>query len=282
MTTLTLRRPDDWHVHLRDGALLKAVLPYTARDFARAIVMPNLKPPVVTARDAAAYRDRIRAALPAGAEFEPLMAVYLTDRTNPQDLVAGARDGIVMAVKLYPAGATTNSELGVTRMDAVEPVLAAMEKAGVPLLIHGEVTDKDVDVFDREAVFVERVLTPLLRRHPALKIVLEHVTTKEGVGVRRKRRRECRRHHHGASSDDQPQCHVRGWHPPAHVLPARRQTRGAPLGTRRGGDRPAIRNSSSAPTSAPHLRHLKEAACGCAGLFTAPGRTVLLCGSFRS
>ncbi len=178
---LTLRRPDDWHVHLRDGAMLRAVLPFTARVFARAVVMPNLDPPVVTAADARSYRERVVAALPPGIRFVPLMTAYLTDRTDPDDLARGHAEGVFAAAKLYPAGATTNSESGVTSIDAIEPVLERMERIDMPLLVHGEVTDPDVDVFDREAVFLERTLAPTLDRHPALRIVLEHVTTADGV-----------------------------------------------------------------------------------------------------
>ncbi|MBP7242947.1 dihydroorotase, partial [Amaricoccus sp.] len=178
--TLTLRRPDDWHLHLRDGEMLAGVLP-ASRDFARAIVMPNLVPPVVTSRDAAAYRARILAALPEGQRFTPLMTLYLTEGTDPADVTAAARDGLVSAVKLYPAGATTNSASGVRDMERVMPVLEAMAEVGLPLCVHGEVTDPAVDIFDREAVFIERVLAPLRRRLPELRVVMEHVTTRDGV-----------------------------------------------------------------------------------------------------
>jgi dihydroorotase len=178
---ITLRRPDDWHLHLRDGAMLAAVLPFTAARFARAIVMPNLVPPVTTAAAAAAYRRRILGALPEGARFEPLMTCYLTDGTDPDELDAGRRDGTWVAAKLYPAHATTNSAHGVSDVRAVRRCLERMERIGMPLLVHGEVTDPEVDVFDREAVFLERVLSPLLREHEGLKVVLEHVTTAAGV-----------------------------------------------------------------------------------------------------
>ena len=178
--SLTLRRPDDWHLHLRDGAMLAAVAPASAR-LGRAIIMPNLVPPVVTGADAAAYRDRIRAALPANATLTPLMTLYLTEATDPADVVAAHRAGIIAAVKLYPAGATTNSASGVRDFDRVRPVLDAMAEAGIPLCVHGEVTDPEIDIFDREAVFLHRVLGPLLARHPGLKVVLEHVTTADGV-----------------------------------------------------------------------------------------------------
>ncbi|MDE2081535.1 MAG: dihydroorotase [Burkholderiales bacterium] len=179
---LTFTRPDDWHLHLRDGAAMAAVLPYTARQFARAIVMPNLRPPVTTTAQALAYRDRILAALPAGADFTPLMTLYLTDRTAP-DEIRRARDAGVVAVKLYPAGATTHSDAGVTDLRHVHGVLEAMQREGMLLLVHGEVTDAGIDIFDREAVFIDRVLQPLRRDFPALKIVLEHITTAEAAQV---------------------------------------------------------------------------------------------------
>jgi len=179
-TSLTLKRPDDWHLHVRDGAALAAVVPASARQFARAVVMPNLRPPVTTVAQAVAYRDRIRAAVPAGLAFEPLMTLYLTDELPPGEIVRAKAAGVV-GVKLYPAGATTNSDAGVTDLRRTWPTLEAMQREGVPLLVHGEVTDPDVDVFDREAVFIDRVLAPLRRDLPALKIVMEHVTTKEGA-----------------------------------------------------------------------------------------------------
>jgi dihydroorotase len=178
--TLTLIRPDDWHVHLRDGAALAVVVPDTARQFARAIVMPNLKPPVTTAAQALAYADRIRAAVPAGIDFEPLMTLYLTDRLPP-DEIARARDAGVVAVKLYPAGATTNSDAGVTDLRHTRPTLEAMQRLGLPLLVHGEVTDTAIDLFDREAVFIEQQLIPLRRDFPELKIVFEHITTQDAA-----------------------------------------------------------------------------------------------------
>lgn len=177
---LTLTRPDDWHLHLRDGAAMAAVLPHTARQFARAIVMPNLKPPVTTTAQAVAYRDRIAAALPAGADFTPLMTLYLTDTLPPQEIARAKAAGIV-AAKLYPAGATTNSDSGVTDIRRIHPTLEAMQREGLLLLVHGEVTDPAVDVFDREAVFIERVMAPLRRDFPALKVVFEHITTREAA-----------------------------------------------------------------------------------------------------
>ena len=181
MTRLTIKRPDDWHVHLRDGDMLKAVLPHTAKDFGRAIIMPNLVPPVTTSAMAQAYRDRILSALPDGADFNPLMVLYLTEDTDPADVRAGFRSGLVTAVKLYPAGATTNSASGVRNMDKVMPVLEVMAEIGMPLCVHGEVTDSDIDIFDREAVFIDRVLDPLGRRLPELRVVAEHITTKQAV-----------------------------------------------------------------------------------------------------
>ncbi len=180
--SLTIRRPDDWHVHLRDGNMLRGVVAHTARQFGRAIVMPNLSPPVTTAGAARDYRDRIVAALPAGVTFEPLMTAYLTDHTDPADLVAGKADGVLTAAKLYPANATTNSAHGVSDIERLWPVFAAMERAAMVLCVHGEVTDPEVDVFDREAVFIERHLARIVRDFPELKLVLEHVTTIEGVG----------------------------------------------------------------------------------------------------
>ena len=181
MREITIPRPDDWHLHLRDGAMLEGVLPETARHFARAIIMPNLMPPVVTTADAISYRQRITAALPAGMDFTPLMTLYLTEGTDPADVEEGMRSGLITAVKLYPAGATTNSASGVRDLDKVMPVLETMARIGLPLCIHGEVTNASVDIFDREAVFIETVLDPLRKRLPELKITLEHITTSQGV-----------------------------------------------------------------------------------------------------
>ncbi|HET9701972.1 MAG TPA: dihydroorotase, partial [Burkholderiales bacterium] len=181
VTTLRIARPDDWHLHLRDGESLRAVVAHTAARFARAVVMPNLKPPVTTVDAAARYRERILAALPAHARFEPLMTLYLTDATPAQEIARAVASGFVRAVKLYPAGATTHSDAGVTDVARCHGALEAMEKLGLPLLVHGEVTDSAVDVFDRELVFIERVLAPLVRRYPGLRVVLEHITTRDGV-----------------------------------------------------------------------------------------------------
>lgn len=181
MTEITLTRPDDWHLHLRDDIALAAVLPHTARQFARAIVMPNLKPPVTTIAEAAAYRQRILTALPDGFHFEPLMTLYLTDHTPVAEIAKAADSGFVKAMKLFPAGATTNSAAGVTAIGKIDAVLAAMEKCGLPLLVHGEETDPSIDIFDREAAFIERTLEPLLRRFPGLKVVMEHITTADAA-----------------------------------------------------------------------------------------------------
>ena len=178
---LTLTRPDDWHLHLRDGEALHTVLPHTARQFARAIVMPNLKPPVTTVEQAAAYRSRILAALPAGMNFEPLMTLYLTDNTPPAEIARAAASGFVKAVKLYPAGATTNSDFGLTAIEKAHGVLAEMERVGLPLLVHGEVTDPAIDLFDREKVFIDTVLAPLTASFPGLKVVMEHITTQDAA-----------------------------------------------------------------------------------------------------
>ena len=181
MTKITLIRPDDWHLHLRDGVMLKAVLPETTRDFGRALIMPNLVPPVVSAKDAAHYKRRILDALPSGTFFEPKMTLYLTESTNADDLTSAYKEGLITALKLYPAGATTNSASGVKNFDLIRPVLEKMAEIGCPLCVHGEVTDPSVDIFDREAVFIERVLDPIRQKTPGLKVVMEHITTKEGV-----------------------------------------------------------------------------------------------------
>jgi dihydroorotase len=269
MDTLKLRRPDDWHLHLRDGPMLAAVLPYTASVFGRAIVMPNLKPPVATLAACVAYRERILKALPRNARFAPLMTIYLTDDTDPNDLTAGARDGAIVAAKLYPAGATTNSEAGVTDIKRLAPVLDAMEKSRVPLLVHGEVTDPDVDVFDREAVFIERILAPLVKRNPELRIVLEHVTTKEGVDFVRSAgpnvAATITAHHLLINRNAMFEGGIR---PHMYCLPIakRERHRQALVVAATSGDSKYLLGTDSAP----HLKHLKEAACGCAGLFTAP------------
>jgi dihydroorotase len=263
MDSLTIRRPDDWHLHLRDDAMLRLVAP-ESRDFARAIVMPNLVPPVVTGADAAAYRERVLAAGFAG----PLMTLYLTEATDPDDVVAAHRDGVVAAVKLYPAGATTNSASGVRDMGAVRPVLEAMEAAGVPLCIHGEVTDPEVDVFDREAVFLDRVLSPLRRDHPGLRITLEHVTTREAVDWVRAHDRigaTITVQHLMKSRNDML---VGGMRPHLYCLPIlKRDThRHALRAAATSGDARFFLGTDSAP----HPVQAKEAACCAAGCFTAP------------
>lgn len=266
--SLTLTRPDDWHLHLRDGALMAAVLPDTARRFARAIVMPNLKPPVATVADARAYRERILAALPAGAAFAPLMTLYLTGNTTPADIAEAAASDFVHAVKYYPAGATTNSASGVGHLPDAYPVLEAMQKHGLPLLIHGEVTDPSVDVFDREPVFVERHLVGLLRDFPALRMVLEHITTAEaaafvGAGPA----------HLGATITPQHLLMNRnaifagGLRPHHYCLPVlkREKHREALVAAATSGDPHFFLGTDSAP----HPRHAKESDCGCAGIYSA-------------
>jgi dihydroorotase len=266
---LTIRRPDDWHLHLRDGEMLEAVVPYTARQFARAIVMPNLKPPITTAALAAAYRTRIQAALPEASGFTPLMTCYLTDETDPADVVAGHAEGVFTACKLYPAGATTNSADGVTDVGRIAPVLAAMERAGMPLLIHGEVTDSAVDIFDREAVFLDRVLQPLLASFPGLKVVLEHITTSEAAQFVSEAPPLL------AATITPQHLHLNrnallagGLRPHAYCLPV----------VKREHHRLAVRRAATSGSpkfflgtdSAPHLIGAKEHGCGCAGIFNAP------------
>lgn len=267
--SLTLRQPDDWHLHLRDGAMLRAVLPETTRHFGRAIVMPNLVPPVATAHDAAAYRDRINAAMPTGAQFTPLMTLYLTEQTDPADVVAAHQSGLITAVKLYPAGATTNSASGVRDFDKVRPVLEAMAEAGVPLCTHGEVTDPDIDIFDREAVFLDRVLDPLRKSVPGLRVVLEHVTTSDGAAYVQAQPvgqmgATITPHH---LIIDRNHILVGGIKPHYYCLPvAKRAThRDALVATVTSGDPRFFLGTDSAP----HLDPLKENACGCAGVFCA-------------
>ncbi len=280
MKTLTLRRPDDWHLHLRDGAMLRAVLPETTRHFARAIIMPNLMPPVVTAAQAAAYRDRILAALPQGAIFQPLMTLYLTEDTDPADVAAAAASGLVAAVKLYPAGATTNSHAGVRDLAKVMPVLEKMAEIGLPLCVHGEVTDPAVDIFDREAVFIDTVLDPLRRRLPSLRVVMEHITTEEGVayvtGAGPDLAATITTHHLILNRN-----HILagGIRPHYYCLPV----------AKREKHRLALRHAATSGNprvflgtdSAPHTDALKEQACGCAGCFTATNTMPLLAHVFE-
>ena len=267
--TLTIRRPDDWHLHLRDGAMLRAVLPDSAADFGRAIVMPNLVPPVVTGNDAAAYRDRILAALPAGADFRPLMTLYLTDTTDPADVRRAAEAGLVTAVKLYPAGATTNSASGVTDIDRVIPVLETMAEVGLPLCVHGEVTDPAVDIFDREAAFIDRVLDPVRRRVPGLRVVMEHVTTTDALDYVAAGGPDL-----GATVTvhhlviDRNHILAGGIRPHYYCLPVakRARHRDALLAAVTGGAERLFLGTDSAP----HPDHAKLQACGCAGCYTAP------------
>ena len=268
-TKLTIRRPDDWHLHLRDGDMLQAVIADTTRHFGRAIIMPNLVPPVVTAQDATAYRDRIMAACPPHADFTPLMTLYLTETTDANDVALAAEAGFVHAVKLYPAGATTNSASGVRDLNKVMPVLERMADIGLPLCVHGEVTDKQVDIFDREAVFIERVLTPLRAQVPALRVVLEHVTTSDGVDYVMDGgdniAATITTHHLFISRND---ILAGGIRPHNYCLPvAKREThRRALVAAATSG----VASFFLGTDSAPHLDTAKLSACGCAGIYTAP------------
>ena len=268
MDTLTLNRPDDWHLHLRDGPALRAVVPHSARQFARAIVMPNLLPPVTTTEQALAYRARILEALPAGLEFQPLMTLYLTENTPPAEITRAQASGHIHAGKLYPAGATTNSASGVTDIRKIYPVLEAMQARGLPLLIHGEVTDPDLDVFDREAVFIERVLIPVARDFPALKIVLEHITTQDAADYVRAApatvAATITAHHLLYNRNAIFQGGIR---PHYYCLPVlkRERHRQALLQAATSGDPKFFLGTDSAP----HPRSGKETACGCAGCYTA-------------
>jgi len=268
MRSITIKRPDDWHLHLRDGAQLRAVLQDTAHRFARAIVMPNLKPPVTTVAAALAYRDRIFAALPAGTRFEPLMTLYLTDETPAHEIAAARASGIVHAVKYYPAGATTHSDAGVTDIARCARALEAMENHGLPLLVHGEVTDPEVDLFDRERVFVERVLAPLVARHSGLKVVLEHVTTLEAaefvMSAPPRVAATLTAHHLLLSRNALFAGGVRPHHFCLPVLKREAHRRALLRAATSGHPRFFLGTDS-----APHARHTKEAACGCAGIYTA-------------
>jgi dihydroorotase len=272
---ITLRRPDDWHLHLRDGDMLRAILPSTATHFARAIIMPNLVPPVVTAADAVAYRDRILSALPDGSTFEPLMTLYLTENTDPDDVAAAHATGLIKAVKLYPAGATTNSASGVSHFDSVRPTLERMAEIGLPLCVHGEVTDPAIDIFDREAVFIDRVLDPMRRATPGLRVVMEHITTSNAVEYAR-------------SQDDTLGATITTHHlvinrnhilaggikPHYYCLPV----------AKREEHRLALRAAATSgearfflgTDSAPHTDANKLLPCGCAGCFTAPNTMSIL------
>ncbi len=267
--TLTIRRPDDWHLHFRDGATMRAVVPWTARQFARVIVMPNLSPPVTTAALAAAYRDRILAAVPEGTEFTPLMTAYLTDDIDADDLAAGFADGVLTAAKLYPAGATTNSASGVTDVARIMPVLERMAEIGMPLCVHGEVTGAEIDIFDREAVVIDRVLAPLVERLPELRVIFEHVTTSEAVAFVESSGANI------AATITPQHLHINrnamlvgGIRPHMYCLPV----------AKRESHRLALRRAATSgqsnfflgTDSAPHHRHAKESGCGCAGIFNAP------------
>ncbi len=269
ITSLTIRRPDDWHLHLRDGAMLQAVLPETTRHFGRAIIMPNLVPPVVTSADAASYRDRIMDAMSAGADFVPLMTLYLTEDTDPDDVAKAHAAGIATAVKLYPAGATTNSASGVRDFDKVRPVLDRMAEIGMPLCVHGEVTNHDVDIFDREARFIDKVLKPIRKKNPDLRIVMEHVTTQDAVDYVRDARKNTAATittHHLIINRN----HILagGIKPHFYCLPVakREQHRVALVQAAISGDKRFFLGTDSAP----HTDPLKLQPCGCAGIFTAP------------
>ena len=278
--SLTIRRPDDWHLHLRDGAMLQAILPESARHFGRAIIMPNLVPPVVTGADARAYLGRIMAAMPDGADFQPLMTLYLTEETDPEDVAAAHASGLIRAVKLYPAGATTNSASGVRNFDKVRPVLERMSEIGLTLCVHGEVTDPEVDIFDREAVFIDRVLDPIRRKTPDLRVVLEHVTTQDGVayiGETEKNLAGTITAHHLVINRN----HILagGIRPHYYCLPvAKREThRQALVEAAISGDARYFLGTDSAP----HIDAAKESACGCAGCFTATNTMSILAEVFE-
>ena len=280
MTEITIPRPDDWHLHLRDGAMLEGVIGHSAAHFARAIIMPNLVPPVVTHAQATAYRDRIMAALPEGSNFEPLMVLYLTETTDPDDVEAAAKSGLVKSLKLYPAGATTNSDSGVRDFDKVIPVLERMAAIGLPLCVHGEVTNPEVDIFDREAVFIETVLDPLRKRVPGLRVVMEHVTTEDGVQYVKSNEKDLvatiTTHHLIINRN-----HILagGIRPHYYCLPV----------AKREKHRLALRQAATSgdhrfflgTDSAPHPTDLKENACGCAGCYTSINTMSLLAHVFE-
>ena len=277
---LTLTRPDDWHLHLRDDAAMAAVLPDTCRQMGRAIVMPNLRPPVTTVEAAAAYRARILAARPAGSRFEPLMTLYLTDNTSAEEIRRARASGFIHGVKLYPAGATTNSDAGVTAIDKAMPALEAMAELGLPLLVHGEVTDPDVDVFDREAVFIERVFEPLVRRLPQLRVVFEHITTREAaeyVAQASANVAATITAHHLLMNRNA--LFTGGIRPHHYCLPVlkREQHRQALLKAATSGSPRFFLGTDSAP----HAQGAKEAACGCAGMYTAHAALELYAEAFE-
>ena len=279
--TITIRRPDDWHLHLRDGAMLRAVLPETTRHFARAIIMPNLVPPVVTGAQAVAYRQRILDALPQGSDFAPLMTLYLTEETDPHDVAAAHASGLVHAVKLYPAGATTNSASGVANFDKVRPVLERMAEIGLPLCVHGEVTDPQIDIFDREAVFIDRVLDPIRRATPGLRVVMEHITTSDAVSYARAAGPDLAATittHHLVINRN----HILagGIRPHYYCLPV----------AKREVHRLALRAAATSgearfflgTDSAPHTDANKLLPCGCAGCFTASNTLSILAQVFET
>ena len=265
---LTLTRPDDWHLHLRDGAMLAGIAPESARHFGRAIIMPNLVPPVITAAQALSYKKRILAALPQGSTFQPLMTLYLTEQTDPNDLASAHASGLVIAAKLYPAGATTNSASGVKNFNKLQPVLERMAEIGMPMCVHGEVTDDDVDIFDREAVFIDRILDPLRQRVPDLKVVMEHITTTESAAYAKsdpgKMAATITTHHLIINRN-----HILagGLRPHYYCLPvAKRETHRLALLDAATGGNPCYFLGTD---SAPHADNAKESACGCAGVFSA-------------
>lgn len=278
--SITLTQPDDWHLHLRDGDMLRGIVGETARDFARAIIMPNLVPPVVTAKDAAAYRDRIMAALPVGSDFQPLMTLYLTETTDPADVAAAFNDGLIAACKLYPAGATTNSASGVSNFRNIIPVLEKMAEVGCTMCVHGEVTDPEIDIFDREAVFIDRVLDPLRRELPELNVTMEHITTKDGVD-------------YAASADENLAASITTHHlminrnhilvggikPHYYCLPVakREEHRIALVKAATSGDARYFLGTDSAPHTDPN----KLSECGCAGVFSATNTMACLAHVFE-
>jgi len=280
-TTLTLRRPDDFHVHLRDGDPMRTALSFTASQFARALIMPNLKPPVTTTAHAVDYQQRIMNALPSGSNFQPLMALYLTDSTKPDEIVTAKRSGSIIGCKLYPAGATTHSDAGVTSIEKIYPALDAMQREGMVLQVHGEVTANDIDVFDRETAFIDQVLAPLSMRFPQIRIVFEHITTHRAVEFVR-----TGRHGVGATITPQHLLHNRnaifqsGIRPHYYCLPI----------LKREADRQALLSAATSDDarfflgtdSAPHAKHSKENACGCAGMFSAHAALELYAEAFES
>jgi len=266
--TLTITQPDDWHLHLRDGALLAAVVPESARDFGRALIMPNLNTPVITYKDAVAYRGRIKDALPNGSPFKPLMTLYLTEKTDPNDVKKAYDSGIVIAAKLYPAGATTNSALGIENFEKLQPVLECMADIGMPMCVHGEVTSHGVDIFDREAVFIDKVLDPLRRRLPSLKVVMEHITTAEGAAYARsdpgKLAATITTHHLMINRNNILADGIRP-HYYCLPIPKREKHRLCLIEAATSGNSCYFLGTDSAP----HLNKSKESSCGCAGIYTA-------------